>query len=74
MEIVCNKCRKKTTITAKKGNLCYECWKKERKINRDKKMHIALDNCFSYVSSRKISSREAKLINEVMEELESSTD
>jgi len=31
-----------------------------------------LNDCFAYVGSRKISGKEAKIINEVMEEIEKS--
>lgn len=72
MEIVCEKCGKTATITAKKGALCYSCWKENRNCARKIRMTNNLNDCFAYVGSRKISGKEAKIINEVMEEIEKS--
>ena len=72
MEITCTKCGKVATISAKKGNLCYSCWKSARNSSRKIRQSSALDDCLEYVGARKVSAREAKLINDVMMELEKS--
>jgi len=72
LEIVCSNCGETSNITAKKGNLCYECWKAARNTKRKARQHDALNSCFGYVGARKVSAQEAKIINEVMIELEKS--
>jgi hypothetical protein len=70
VKIVCANCGKKAIITASKGCLCRDCWSKKRLELRKERLNRNLDACFSYVETRKVSVREAKIINDVMSELE----
>jgi len=71
-EIICTKCGKAATITAKVGDLCLDCWRKRRKDKKNARNKETLNDCLSYKSKAKVSDKEAKLINEVMLELKAS--
>jgi len=69
-DIICKRCGKKARITAEDGLLCLKCWRLTRQENRKARNKVSLDKCFSYLTTKKVTEHEAKLINEVMEELE----
>lgn len=68
--IICKRCGKKARITAEDGLLCLKCWRLTRVENRKIRNKNALDKCFSYMNTKKVTDKEAKIICEVMEELE----
>ena len=69
-DIICKRCGKKARITAEDGLLCLKCWRLTRVENRKIRDKVSLDKCFSYMPAKKITDREAKIICEVMEELQ----
>lgn len=69
VDIICKRCGKKARITAENGLLCLACWRLTRQENRDTRLKDSLDICFSYMNDKKVTEKEAKIISEVMEEL-----
>jgi len=69
VDIICKRCGKKARITAENGLLCLPCWRLTRQENREIKLKDSLDICFSYMNNKKVTDKEAKIICEVMEEL-----
>jgi hypothetical protein len=69
VDIICKRCGKKARITAENGLLCLACWRLTRQENRDIRQKESLDICFSYMNDKKVTEKEAKIISEVMEEL-----
>ena len=72
-DIICARCKKPARIQAENGVLCLECWRAVRKENRAKKQQESLNRCFSYRSIEKVTPKEAEIINEIMCELETSS-
>jgi hypothetical protein len=70
VEIICERCGKKATISKEDGVLCIECWRELRKEKRKARIIDSLESCFAYYTGPKVTQREAKLINDVMCELE----
>ena len=69
VDIICKRCGKKARITAENGLLCLACWRLTRQENREKRQKDSLDICFSYMNDKKVTDKEARIICEVMEEL-----
>lgn len=69
-DIICKRCGKKARITAEDGLLCLKCWRLTRAENRVIRNKNALDKCFSYMNTNKVSEDEARIICEVMQDLE----
>jgi len=69
VDIICKRCGKKARITAENGLLCLPCWRLTRQENRKIRLKDSLDICFSYMNNKKVTDKEAKIICEVMEEL-----
>jgi len=69
-DIICKRCGKAARIQAADGKLCIDCWREVRAENREIKTQDNLNKCFGFKSPEKISDKEAKIINEIMEELE----
>jgi hypothetical protein len=69
VDIICKRCGKKARISAENGLLCLACWRLTRQENREKRQKDSLDICFSYMNDKKVTDKEAKIISEVMEEL-----
>jgi hypothetical protein len=69
-DIICDRCGKKSRITAKDGKLCLNCWREVRKENRLMKQQESLNKCFSYKFTKQLTDREASIVNEIMIELE----
>jgi hypothetical protein len=68
-DIICARCGKKARINAEDGTLCLLCWRTVRKEKREAKIQTSLDKCFSYGKSHKMTEKEEKIINNVMEEM-----
>ena len=72
-KIICSRCHKPARIHAENGKLCIDCWRAVRKEKRELKQQDALNTCFSYTIKEKVTPKEAKIINEIMIELENKT-
>ena len=68
--IICKRCGKAARIQAEDGTLCILCWRLTRAEKREIKTQDNLNKCFGYRGAIKISDAEAKIIDEVMQELE----
>ena len=69
-DIICIRCKKPARIKAEGGKLCLVCWRKTRKENREIKLQSNLNKCFTYKTKTKVTPREAKILDDVMRELE----
>jgi hypothetical protein len=69
-KIKCERCGKASIIKAENGKLCLECWRAVRNEKRKDREQDSLNKCFSYGNFKKVTEREARIINDLMVELE----